>query len=157
MTIKTHQLLGALFLGFGLSGTVSAAQTPNHYECSGHNASLTLNIGSDNGTIGILPTETKLDLQINTMSFSYGVTEITTESTLIGELWEVQLEQIPDLYVKYASLIIPTIALGQGHTRFNTKLVLTKVNTPFSPDTFQGVANPSRYINLRCTASMIYY
>jgi hypothetical protein len=157
MTIKKQHLLVALFLGFGLTGAVSAAQTPNHYECSGRNTNLTLTISSDNRAVGIAPIETTLDLQVNTMSFSYGATEITTESTLIGELWEVPLEQIPDLYVKYASIIIPTIALEQGQTRFNTKLVITKVNTPFSPDTFQGVVNPSRYINLRCTASMLYF
>ena len=156
MTVKNFLLLGSALIGLGLNSVVTAAQTPNYYECSGRNAHLILTIGSGGG-IGIMPVETKLDLQLNNMSYSFTVDEITTESTLIGELWEVIVEQIPDLYVKHATAVIPTIALGQGPVKFSTKLVLTKTNTPFSPDTFEGVVNPSRYINLRCTASMLYF
>jgi hypothetical protein len=156
MTFKTYLLLGAGLIGLFSNSVLNAAQTPNYYECNGRNAHLTLTIGSGGG-MGIMPVETKLDLQLNNMSYSFDANEITTESTLIGELWEVVVEQIPDLYVKDATVIIPTIALGQGPVNFSTKLVLTKTNTPFSPDTFEGVVNPSRYVHLRCTASLLYF
>lgn len=156
MSVKTYLLLGAALIGLGSNSLVNAAQTPNHYECNGRNTHLILTIGSG-GDIGIMPVETRMDLQLNNVSYSFGADEITTESTLIGELWEVVVEQIPDLYIKDATVIIPTIALGQAPVKFRTKLVLTRTNTPFSPDTFEGVVNPSLYINLRCTASMLYF
>ncbi|MEJ2621632.1 MAG: hypothetical protein P8163_15635 [Candidatus Thiodiazotropha sp.] len=157
MTVKNFLLLGTALIGFALNSVVNAADIPNYYECSGRNAHLTLTIGSNSGNVGIMPVETKLDLQLNNMSYSFTADEITTESTLIGELWEVMVEQIPDLYIKDATVIIPTIALEQGPVNFRTKLLLTKTNTPFSPDTLEGVVNPSRYVNLRCRASMLYF
>jgi hypothetical protein len=156
MAVKKLSLLGAGLIGLGLNGAAGAAQMPNYYECSGRNASLTLAIGS-NAQAGILPAETTLNLRIGPKSYRFGQKEITTESTLVGDLWEVALEHIPDLYLKHATVIIPTIALGQEPVKFKSQLILTKVNTPFAPLPFEGVVNPSRYIDLNCMASMVYY
>lgn len=156
MAVRTLSLLGAGLIGLGLNGAAGAAQMPNYYECSGRNASLTLTIGSD-AEAGILPAATALNLQIGAKHYRFGQKAITTESTLIGDLWEVALEHIPDLYLKHASVIIPTIALDQEPVTFKSQLVLTTVNTPFAPQAFAGVVNPSRYIDLKCTASVVFF
>ncbi|QSA98827.1 hypothetical protein [Methylococcus sp. EFPC2] len=156
MTMKTLSLLGASVIGLGLSGAAGAAQDPNYYECSGRNASLTLTIGSDTQP-GILPAATTLQLQLGTRNYRFDREELTSEPTLVGDLWEVTLEHIPDLYLKHASVIIPDIALGRQPVAFNSQLILTTVHTPFSPQVFEGVVNPSKYIDLRCTASLVYF
>jgi hypothetical protein len=156
MAFGKLSLLGAALFGLGLYSAVGAAQVPNFYECTGKNASVTLAVGSK-AEIGILPPETTLNLQLGAKSYSFKEADITTETTVIGDLWEATLEHIPDLYIKRASVIIPTISLGQSPVSFKSQLVLTTVNTPFSPVPFEGVVNPSKYIDLRCTASMVYY
>ncbi|NJD06132.1 MAG: hypothetical protein FIA97_06495 [Methylococcaceae bacterium] len=156
MTVNSLALSVAGLIGLGLDATAHAAQAPNFYECTGRNASVTLTVGND-AQVGILPAETSLQLQIGTKSYSFGKKQITTESTLIGDLWEVALEHIPDLYLKHASVIIPEIALGQEPVQFKSQLVLTTVNTPFAPQAFEGVVNPSRYVDLKCTASTVFF
>ena len=155
MKLKTLSLFGAGLIGAGLINLANAVQTPNYYECAGRGAYLTLTIGT--GGLGIAPVETKLDLMLHDMNYSFDRESITTESTVIGELWEVALEQIPDLYTKTATVVIPRIALDMDAVMFRTKLILTRTNTPLSPDTLEGVVNPSRYMNLNCTASLLYY
>lgn len=149
-------LLGAIGLGLGLQTVADAAQTPNFYECTGRHVSLTLVVGSQ-AEVGILPPQTTLNLQLGEKSYRFQESDIVTESTLIGDLWEVVLEHIPDLHIKHASVVIPSVSLGKSPVTFKSQLVLTTVNTPFIPTPFEGVVNPSKYIDLACTASMVYF
>lgn len=89
--------------------------------------------------------------------YSFHEADITTESTMIGDLWEVTLNFIPDLHIDRASVIIPSISLGQAPIKFNSQLVLTRVATPFIPTPYEGIVNASKYVDIKCTASMVYY
>lgn len=149
-------LLAAIVLELGLATVADAAQTPNFYECTGRNVNLSLIVGSE-AEIGILPPQTSLNLQFGQKSYSFQKEAIVTESTLIGDLWEVVLEHIPDLYIKHASVVIPSVSLGQSSISFKSQLILTTVNTPFIPTPFEGVFNPSKYVDLTCTASLVYF
>lgn len=141
---------------FALAGTATAAQTPNFYECAGKNANLTLIVGSK-AEVGIMPPQTTLNLQLGKKSYSFAEGEIETESTLIGDLKEVTLEHIPDLHIKHASVVIPTISLGDAAVAFKSQLILTTVETPFTGEPPVGVINHSRYIDLACTASLVFF
>lgn len=149
-------LLGAIGLGLGLQTFAEAAQTPNFYDCTGRHVHATLVVGSQ-AEVGILPVQTTFDLQLGEKSYRFQEPDIVTESTLIGDLWEVVLEHIPDLHIKHASIVIPSVSLGDSPVTFKSQLILTTVNTPFSPNPFEGVVNPSKYIDLACTASMVYF
>lgn len=141
---------------FGAVGSVNAGQTPNFYECSGKNVNLTLAVGSK-AEVGILPAQTVLNLTIGRKNQVFQGEDISTETTLLGDLWEVTLNAIPDLQINYATVVIPSIALGDEPISFKSKLILTQVATPFAPEPFVGVVNPSKYIDIACVASMLYY
>ncbi|NOU15353.1 MAG: hypothetical protein HOO92_15575 [Methylococcaceae bacterium] len=156
MNIKILTVLATTVFGFGAHAVSEAAQAPNFYDCSGKNVSLTLAIGSK-AQVGIVAPHTVLNLQVGAKNYSFQEADITTESTLIGDLWEVTLNHIPDLYIDHASVVIPSVSLGNSPLNFKSQLVLTRVNTPFIPTPFEGVVNPSKYIDLSCSASMVYY
>jgi hypothetical protein len=156
MNVRTLSALTVAALGLAWTGIASAAQSPNHYECTGKNANLSLTVGSK-AEVGIMPPQTTLNLALGKKSYVFTDTEIETEPTLIGELKEVTLEHIPDLHIKHASVVIPSISLGDGPVSFKSQLILTTVETPFSPVPFVGVVNPSRYVDLNCTASLLYF
>lgn len=156
MNYRKLSLFGAILVGLGLQTIAKAAQSPNFYECSGRKAHLTLAVGSK-AEVGILPPQTTLNLQLGDKRYTFGDADITTEPTLIGDLWEVTLEHVPDLYIKHASVVIPSISLGESPLTFTSQLILTTVATPFSPVPFEGVVNSSKYIDLACTASIVYY
>lgn len=141
------------------SAWLNAAETlqqPNFYECSGRGANLTLSIGSK-AEVGIMPAATVLNLELGKQSYSFKEQDITVESTLIGELWEVALQQVPDSHINYASVVIPQINLGGEGQRFTSQLILTKVLTPFTGQPVKDVVNASKYIDLSCTASIVYF
>ena len=156
MNIRTLSSLIGIVFGLTWNGVATANQTPNHYDCTGKGAKLSLTVGSD-ADVGILPPQTTLDLQLGKKSYSYKDAEVETESTLIGDLWEVTLGHIPDLHIKHASVVIPTISLGEEPVNFKSQLILTTVKTPFIATPFVGVVNPSRYVDLNCTASMLFF
>lgn len=149
-------IFAAALVGSSLQTVAEAAQTPNFYECTGRRVSLTFAVGSK-AEIGILPAETRLNLQLGSKRYTFSEADITTEPTLIGDLKEVVLEHIPDLHIKHASVVIPSISLGQSPVNFKSQLILTTVSTPFVPEPFEGVFNSSQYVDLSCTASMVYY
>jgi hypothetical protein len=152
--IQSSLLAAAL----GISGISAAyaAQTPNFYECAGKNVNLSLTVGSK-AEVGILPPQTTFNLQVGRKSYSFQEVDITTESTLIGDLWEVTLNFISDLQIDHASVVIPAISLGDSPIRFKSQLILTRVATPFIPKPFEGVVNSSKYIDISCVASLVYY
>jgi hypothetical protein len=156
MNVRTLSVLAATVFGLAWNGAAGAAQTPNYYDCTGRNASLTLIVGSK-AEVGIMPPQTSLNLQLGKKSYSFAEGEIETESTLIGDLREVTLEHIPDLHVKHASVVIPTISLGDAPVSFRSQLILTTVETPFTGEPPVGVINHSRYIDLTCNASLVYF
>lgn len=151
----TSMIVSALLFG-GLASAAHAVQQPNFYECSGRGANLTLSIGSK-AEVGIFPAATVLNLELGKKNYSFKEADITVESTLIGELWEVTLEHIPDLRIDHASVVIPQINLGDAPQHFVSQLILTRVATPFTGEPPKGVVNASRYIDLSCSASVVYY
>lgn len=155
MKLLRTSFMTAVLLGAGLSAA-DAAQQPNYYECVGRGASLSLSVGSKS-EVGILPATTALNLELGKKSYSYQDTDISVESTLIGDLWEVTLGFIPDVSVDHASLVIPQINLGNAPYRFASKLILTHVQTPITTEPPVGVVNASKYIDLNCTASVLFY
>lgn len=156
MNIRNLSLLGATLLGIGLNTVADAAQTPNFFDCTGKNVNLTLAVGSK-AEVGIAPAQTTLNLKLGQKDYTFQEPNITTESTLIGELWEVTLDFIPDLHIDHASVVIPKISLGTSPIKFKSQLILTRVETPFIATPFEGIVNASRYIDISCTASIVYY
>jgi hypothetical protein len=163
MNVRTFSILVAAAFGLGFNGAATAAdttvnaQTPNYYECTGKGVSLTYIVGSK-AEVGIVAPETTLSLELGKKkTYSFKGAEIETESTLIGDLQEVTLEHIPDLHIKHASVVIPRISLGDEAVSFKSQLILTTVETPFIAGPYIGVTNPSRYIDLACTASLVYF
>jgi hypothetical protein len=134
-----------------------AAQTPNSYDCVGKNVHATLNIGTSKSGASILPTQTTLNLELGKKSYSYSDADITQESTLIGDLWEVTVKIAPDVYVDHATLVVPPVLVDTASLQFDSRLILTHVSTPFIAIPAPGVINSSRYIPVKCSASMLYY
>ena len=156
MNLKHTSMVVVTLLWAGMVNAGETLQSPNFYQCSGRGANLTLSIGSK-AEVGIMPAETVLSLMLDKQNYSFKEEDITLESTLIGELWEVTLKQVPDSHVKHASVIIPEINLGQQPLHFKSQLVLTKVVTPLAGKSVDGVVNASKYIDLSCDAMMVYY
>lgn len=156
--MKTIQFsLLASTLVWAAVGTSHAAQTPNSYDCVGKNVHATLNIGTSGTGTSILPAKTTLNLDLGKKSYSYSEAEITQESTLIGDLWEVTVKIVPDVYVDHATLVVPSVLTNTAALQFDSRLILTHVATPFMTNPAPGVVNSSRYIPVKCSASMIYY
>lgn len=151
----TLMIIASLFW-VSLANAAEAEQQPNFYECTGRGANLTLSIGSK-AEVGIMPAATVLSLELGKQSYSFKEQDMTVESTLIGELWEVVLQHVPDSHINHASVVIPQINLGGEAKRFASQLILTKISTPFTGQPFNGVVNASKYIDLNCTASLVYY
>ena len=156
MNTKYFSLLSASLLGVALINPAVASQAPNFYECTGKNTHLTLTVGSQQ-EIGIVPAVTIMSVQIGPKKFSFKDEDIITESTLIGDLWEASAETVPDLYVKYLTVVIPEIKLNEVPVSFKSQLIMTKVLTPINPDGVDGVLNASSYIDLSCRAAFVYF
>ncbi len=156
MNIRNLSALGAALLGIGLNTVADAAQTPNFYDCTGKNVNLTLAVGSK-AEVSIAPAQTTLNLKVGQKDYTFQETDISTESTLIGDLWEVTLDFMPDVEIDHASVVIPKISLGSSPIKFKSQLILTRVATPFIATPFEGIVNASKYIDILCTASTAYY
>lgn len=155
MNIRNFIVLASALLGIGLSTGTHAAQTPNFFDCTGKNVSLTLSVGGK-AEAGFGPTQTTLNLKVGKKNYTFQEPNITTESTLLGDLWEVTLNFIPDLHIDHASVVIPNISLGNSPIAFKSQLILTRVETPFVATVYEGVVNSSKYIDISCTASTVY-
>lgn len=155
MKFKPTRIITAALLSAGLTDAVSASQQANYYECSGRGVHLTLSIGAK-VEIGIPPAATVLNLELGKQRYSFAEQDLTVESTLIGELWEVMLRQVPDSHLEQASVIIPEIHPSNGPLRFASQLVLTRIDTPLTGEPSNGIVNASNYVDLSCTASMVY-
>lgn len=155
MITRNLSIFTAALFSLGVQGTANA-QFPNYYECSGRNVQLTLTVGSG-AEIGIVATETNMNLQIGKNNFVFRGEEVNTEETLIGDLWEVVLKAVPDQSTLYATLVTPEINLGDSPVQFATKLILTKAYTSITGEPPEGVVNPSKYKNLFCTASLLFF
>lgn len=154
-TIQSCLLTSTLILA--TSGIAQAAQTPNFYECTGNNAHATLMIGMSKAEVSIWPTQTTLSLDLGKKNYTFQEEEISREPTLIGELWEVTVNSVPDLYTTHATLVVPSITLDKAPAVFKSQLILTRVATSISGEPAPGVVNPSRYIPVKCSASVVYY
>ncbi len=147
----------AAMMAYMMNDSSQAAQTPNFYECTGNNVHATLSVGTSKAEVSILPTQTTLSLDLGKKSYTFKEEEISRESTLIGELWEVAVKSVPDLYSSHATLVVPTITLDNAPVAFKSQLILTRVATSITGEPGPGVVNSSRYIPVKCSASMVYY
>ena len=156
MNKQYASIFAVTLFGFCLINTAQATQNPNVYNCTGKNVNLNLVVGSK-AEVSILPAKTRLELQMGQKKYSFQEQEIMSESTLIGDLWEVTLKYMPDIYIDHATLVIPSINLGESPLRFKSQLILTRVSTPFIGKPLEGIVNASKYIALTCKASVIYF
>jgi hypothetical protein len=151
--LKIQKSTLALTLSLLTIATVQAGEAPTGYECRGKNVNLYL---TDGNFLGDSVKSTSFSLQIGEKSYNFADTEITNESTLIGDLWETTLSFIPDVSIEHASVVIPKIELGESPVSFKSQLILTRVATPFSNKPFVGVVNSSKYIDVNCTAASLH-
>lgn len=163
MKLKQSSMIG---VGLLVVATASASepqvgQSPTFYQCSGKDVKVTLSIGSK-AEVDIGPTETVMNLKLGKKNYSFKEADMVQESTLIGELWEVAVEQVPDSHVRYATLVIPDIGLttaplpAKSQLPFKSQLVLTKVLTSLAGKSSIGVTNSSKYVDLSCEAMLVF-
>ncbi|MDO9106266.1 MAG: hypothetical protein Q7U57_15040 [Methylovulum sp.] len=143
-----------LLLGLGLT-QVAHADIANFYECKGKDVSLTFS------TSGIA-SSTYASLYLGKKNYTADDSTLETQATVMGDVKTLTLKFIPDVEIRKASFIIPEINLGQdasgefGNANFSSQLILTVIATPFIAGPYLGVVNPSRYIDLKCKASLVF-
>jgi len=145
-----------LLLGLGLAQ--AHAEAPNYYECHGKDISLKFYDHSYvNGT-------TLFNLNLDKKSYSVNDdANIETQATVMGDVKSITTKILPDVSVKKASFIIPTINLGVNvagdlisNVNFKSKLIVTTIATPFISNVYIGVVNTSKYYDLSCKASLVF-
>lgn len=171
MNLKHISLVTTVLLASSTAAFAQAVQ-PNFYECSSFTTKVTLLIGNaSEGEVGIYPPTSHMDISTQNKDFSFSEDQIVRESTLIGDLWEVQLSQEPDGHAEYATLVIPPLMSNDEPVHFKTKLILTRLyqqglmdqsNEPqlFIPNlTSMGSdsENPSKYMTVYCTGSTLFF
>ncbi len=154
LTKKMFINMAGLLLAFG--STQALSDTPNFFECKGHDVSLTFS------TPGIA-SSTHINLNLGKKNYTAGKRDIETQATTMGDVKTMTLKFVPDVEIKKASFIIPAINLGEnlageyiGQATFKSQLALTTIATPFIATPYIGVINKSRYIDLTCTASLVF-
>ncbi len=133
---------------------------PNIYTCNGMGVSLTY---TPTGLGGVfVPKPILLTLTLGKSVYKATAIDIATSKSAIGDVKTITYKILPDISIKKASFIIPTINLGSNgsgifleSTKFKSQLALTTVATPFIVGSYVGVVNNSNYIDLACTASQL--
>lgn len=148
-------MLAFILLGIGGLSVAQAANTANSYTCKGKKVNLTLNVGTNQP--GIFPTETTMNLRLDNKTYQFRKAEISAEKVTFGTLWEVSLNHVPDVYIDFATVVIPTVQLESKLLSFKSQLILTRLLTPFTGEPQEGVVNASKYIDLSCSATLLYY
>ena len=164
MNMKKISLMMVVLIGSAVNASAQAGQTANHYSCSSPKIQLTLSTGMD-AEVSIYPVNTELSLTIGKKIHTYSTPDITTLSTVMGHLYQVELPaQEGSKVTKHASVIIPTVNVNTaitgnarpGPTKFKTKLILTR--EPIKADEAAvGVINPSLYTDISCRAEVLYW
>ncbi len=131
-------------------------ETPNYYVCNGKNASLVFYDKS------YLNNTTLLQLTLNNSKYSFQLKDIQSQAVPMGILKTVTYSVMPDVNVKKASFIIPSISLGSNgfgpfmnDASYLSQLILTTVATPYTIQPFTGVRESSSFVNLSCKASLV--
>lgn len=132
---------------------------PNRYECRGPKTDLVVMIGSNAEASITVPGPTTMDLDWRGQHYHSEGDAITSETTVIGDVMAMPIDFMPDVSITKASVIIPEIQFGQNinEAKFKSQLVITTIATPFIATPFEGVVNSSKYFDLNCVASMVYY
>jgi hypothetical protein len=156
LTKKTLLTITGTLLVLNLMTAHAVEVAPNFYVCKGQDVALTFSLG------GFVSTP-HVNLQLGkTKKRTYNADEtgIETQTIPMGDLKTITLKYQPDVRIDKASFVIPTINLddarGMVEARFKSSLILTAISTPFTHIPPLGVINPSRYIDLNCTASIVY-
>jgi hypothetical protein len=155
MKLKLLTLAAAL-LAFGApaqAGVSPISFKPNFYSCTAKDVSLSFYVRPNLKT-------TELEyLTIGKQSYTDSGDQIETSTTPFGDVKTILTQILPDVFVKKASFVIPTIELGTnalGHytdqVKFKSELILTTVATPFIAGPYIGLVNDSKYISLNCIA-----
>lgn len=139
-----------------LASTQALATTANFYECKGAQVNLTYSTSG-------FASSTYVNLTMGKKNYVADKDTLETQNTVMGNVNTLTLKFIPDLEIKKASFIIPDINLetdlGTGQlssAKFRSQLILTTIATPFIGGPYVGVVNKSKYIDLLCTASVVY-
>jgi hypothetical protein len=146
--------------GHGADPVQSVTTVPNWYDCLGHNDThLVVRIGSNAEVSITIPGPTTMELDWRGQHYYSEGDALTSEASVMGEVMAMPIEFIPDVSITKASVIIPEIHFGQNisQAKFKSQLVITTVATPFIATPFEGVVNPSKYFDLNCVASTVYY
>jgi hypothetical protein len=155
MKLKLLSLAAAL-LAFGAPAQALVVHNtfkPNFYSCTAKDISLSFYVKPNAKT-------SELEyLTIGKQSYTDSGDQIETSTTPFGDVKTIFTEFLPDVYIKKASFVIPTIELGQNvfgqytdQVKFKSELILTTVVTPFIIGPYIGVVNDSKYISLNCIA-----
>lgn len=154
----------AIVLVAAVNPLAQAGQSANHYKCSSQKIQLTLSVGID-AEVSIYPVNTELSLTIGNKTHTYSTPTINTLSTVMGNLYQVDLPaQGGSKVIEHASVIIPTVIVDTAitgntmprPTKFKTKLILTR--EPIKPDAATaGVINSSIYTDISCRAEVLYW
>ncbi|MDD5273059.1 MAG: hypothetical protein PHU14_10105 [Methylovulum sp.] len=155
MSVKKMSI-GLVGLLLGLAGAQAHADAPNYYQCKGDNIAITFydHSGLNNTTL--------LNVKLGNSKYSADGTNIESKATVIGTVKSLTVKILPDVEVKKASFIIPTINLGQNFNSefvrdvsFKSQLAITTIATPFISTPYIGVVNSSQYFDLNCKASLV--
>ncbi|MBT9096830.1 hypothetical protein KFZ76_03775 [Methylovulum psychrotolerans] len=156
MSVKTMSATMATLL-LALSGAQAQADTPNYYECKGDNISVSFydksyGIGSS-----------QLNFAFGNKKYTADGKGIESKATTLGTVTSTTIKFMPDVEIKKASFIIPTINLGVNslgevvsEAKFTSQLAITTIATPFIGGPYIGVVNSSKYFDLTCKASLIF-
>lgn len=130
------------------------SQPANYYTCTGKNGSLTFYDHSYQKQTSLL------ELKLGNQKYAFQGQNIQVQNTVMGRLFTVTVDIVPDVALKKVSFIIPTVRIGgmvfgdQNPTPFNSELIITTIKTPFWFGPILGVTNASGFMGLTCNASM---
>jgi hypothetical protein len=143
-----------LLLGLGLN--LAHAEQANYYECQGKDIALNF---YDKSSIN---QTTWLDLRIGKTNYTADDTSLESHPSVMGKVKSLVIKFHPDLDIKKASFIIPSINLGTnfagnftGSAKFKSQLVITTIATPFIAGPYIGVVNASKYYDINCKALLV--
>lgn len=166
MNMKKIPLIMAVLTLSAVSVSAQAGQAANHYTCTSISPKiqLTLTAGMDT-EVSIYPVNTELSLSIGKKTHTYTTPSINTLSTVMGQLYQVELPgQESSKVIEHASVVIPKVIVDTAITgnsrpspvKFKTKLILTR--EPIKVDEAAvGVINPSTYTDIVCRAEVLYW
>lgn len=128
---------------------------PQVYQCHGRGASVVFQVASPNYPAMMNLTWTTKG-SIKSEYYHAEGEDISSATTVFGEVLNVTLKSESNKPSVKVSIILPEIYLGPPlrEEQFDGQLVVTSVASPPAGEPFEGVANPSKYIDVDCRANL---